>query len=452
MTGLPFIRKVPQSEASGPTAPGTPYLVSRTETSITVAFSPSSDPSGVAGYRAYIAQSPATPVRVSALNVDTVAATYTFTGLTTGLTYSIRFSAVDVWGNESALSGTYSDTPLEASLGSLVLNTEFDGLSLVSVQGDGTDVEYYRFSGTDGQTGQVFDANNPSLWGSSAPKFQVIGAGGRTADQHFTISTPSGAGKLPSPGRRLRVVRNFDHVQPSQCALKFEPTWNWTLQGMFFHAFRFYVPPTFPVTTQGQFTLAEVKSGGGDAPYPVVHLLCTREDIGGTVQTALKLGALRIDGANTYETWGSLWTPTATCVDGNGNPQDAYYNGIFFKVVGTLQQDAWYSVGFGGRMKTHNGNVAGNGADGWAGAWWAGPNVDGSPKEFSEMELKMLVTGRNLGYVTTPSVDYLFLMNHYVAGALASSGGDTGLNREWSRMRTGTDWWTGAPTRPAACV
>lgn len=451
MTLAPFVRRTVVAEAAGPTTPGTPYLVSRTETSITAAWAPSSDSSGVAGYRVYIAASPATPVRVSALNVDTVEATYAFTGLTSGITYAIRVTAVDVWGNESALSGTFEEEPATAALEDLVLNTEFDGLSLVSLGGDGTDVESYRFNGTDGQTGQVFDSTQPRLWGGPL-QFQVIGGGGYTADQHFTISTPSGAGKLPSPGTRLRVVRNFNHVQPSQCALKFEPTDGYTLQGMFLHAFRFYVPPTFPVTTEGQFTLAEAKSGGGDAPYPVVHLLCTREEINGSVQTALKLGAVRIDGANTYETWGTTFTPTASCVDGNGNPQSAYYGGIFFKVVGTLQQDAWYSVGFGGRMKTHNGNVAGNGADGWVGAWWAGPNVDGSPKDFDEMELKMLVTGRNLGYVTTPKIDYLFLMNHYVAGALASSGGDTGLNREWSRMRLGTDWWSGAPTRPAACV
>lgn len=115
MSLIPFVLKPAVAEVGLPTTPGTPYLVSSTETTLTVAFSPSSDPSGVAGYRAYIAAAPGTPARVSALNVDTVPTTFTFTGLSPATAYKVAFQAVDVWGNAGALSGEFT-TSAEASL------------------------------------------------------------------------------------------------------------------------------------------------------------------------------------------------------------------------------------------------------------------------------------------------------------------------------------------------
>jgi hypothetical protein len=323
------------------------------------------------------------------------------------------------------------------------LNATFEGLSLVSE--GGTDTKYYRFSGTDAVTGQVFDGSQPRMWGG-ALQWQVIGAGGFTADQHFTISFPTGVADLPGNGGCLRVVRNEDHVQPSQAALKFLPNTTWQNQGFALMGFRIRIPSGFPTTTNQQFTLMEVKSQGGDSPYSVVHLLLSREDIGGTDKWCMKLGAVSINGTNSYETWGSTTTQTATVTPA----QDAYYDGKFYKVLGdgTLTTEGWYTFIFGFRLKDHAGNVSGNGSDGWVGVWYAPPNGDGTPKDWSDCTLQQLVTGRNLGYVTGPSADYVFVLNHYNA-----NNGVTDLPWQYWRTRVTTNsWWADGPSRPAGAV
>lgn len=358
----------------------------------------------------------------------------------------------DVTKNAVAKTGTlypWTDKTLrsypEGAANNFVLDTRFDGLTLVSQSGDGTATEYYRFDGTDAQTGQVFDATRPRLWGGEL-QWQVIGAGGFTADQHFTITMPSGIADLPSPGTCLRIVRNENHVQPSQAALKFLPTDAWTAQGMVLQGFRLRIPSGFPTTTNQQFTLMEVKSQGGDAPYPVVHLLLSRENIGGTDKWALKLGAVRIDGANSYDTWGDDATPTVATASVTPT-QDAYYDGKFYKVLGdgTLTTEGWYTFIFGFRLKDHSGNVAGNASDGWVGTWYAPPNGNGTPKDWDECTLQQLVLGRNVGYVTGPSADYVFLLNHYNA-----NNGVTDLNWQYADLRLTTEWWADGPTIPAS--
>jgi hypothetical protein len=150
----------------------------------------------------------------------------------------------------------------------LALDTRFAGLSLVADGGSGSPDKYYVFSGTDSVTGQVFDSSTPRLWGGRL-QFQVIGGGAFTADQMFTLSTPSGDPDLPAPGNYLQIVRNEDFAGAAQTALKFLPTNAWTAQGFALIGFRIRLPSGYPTTTNHQFTLMEVKSQGGDAPYPV---------------------------------------------------------------------------------------------------------------------------------------------------------------------------------------
>lgn len=332
----------------------------------------------------------------------------------------------------------------------LTIDTRFAGLSIVQTGGTGNPDRNYQFRGTDTVTGQVFDATQPRMWGGPL-EFQAIGGGGFTAEQQFTISTPSNIEDLPAPGTCLQIVNNQGFIAPSQVALKILPTFTWQTQGMFAIGFRWRVPAGYPTTTNHQFTLAEVKSQGGNAPFPVVHLLASRESLpslGGASAWALKLGAVRIDGANTYNTWGTASAPTSTCTP----TQTDYSDGKFFSVGlgtagdGSLVTEGWYSVIFAGRLKDHNGNVAGNGADGWIGVWTASPNADGTPKAWNALTLRQLVLGRNLGFVTGPSADYLFVLNHYNQGPVQ------GLPIRWDSLRAHTAWFTDAPALPGSVL
>lgn len=147
---LPF-RKSPVSELVGPTVPGTPTLTGATDTTLSVAWTPSSDPSGVAGYRLYIAVAPGTPVRVSGLNVDTVACAYTFAGLADGVSYNIQVTAVDVYGNESARSATF--TNITAATFSWQDQAP-SGVTAIPYL-DGFGATSYGGSGRDGSAGRV---------------------------------------------------------------------------------------------------------------------------------------------------------------------------------------------------------------------------------------------------------------------------------------------------------
>lgn len=331
---------------------------------------------------------------------------------------------------------------------SLTIDTRFNGLSLVADGGTGTPDKYYQFSGTDGTTGQVFNGDTtPTLWGGIL-QAQVIGNGSFTADEMYTASFETGDSNLGGPGTCLGITRNEDHASGApQWALKFLPTVGWASQGFWLQAFRFKLPTGYPTTTNHQFTLAEVKSQGGDAPFPVVHLLMSRESLpslGGADGWALKMGAVRIDGTNSYDTWGAAASPTVPTATCSGYTD--YYDGKFYKAVTALEVEKWYSVVFGYRLKDHSGNVAGGGTDGWVACWWGEPNGDGSPIPYSSCSLAMLAEGRNLGYVTGPSADYVFLLNHY------SNSVSVATDRliKWADLKGDPSWWTGAPSRPGA--
>ena len=60
----------------------------------------------------------------------------------------------------------------------------------------------------------------------------------------------------------------------------------------------------------------------------------------------------------------------------------------------------------------------------------------------------MFVPGRNLGYVTGPKADYVFVLNHYSNNTTAAT--DRAI--KWADLRVDDDWWTDGPTRPAGAV
>lgn len=112
---LPLARRPAVNDATGPSTPGTPALAAAAGTdAFTVTWAPASDVSGVAGYRVYFSLDPAAPARISANNIDTVACTWTFSGLVAGTAYRVRVEAIDVFGNLSSLSGTVTITTATA--------------------------------------------------------------------------------------------------------------------------------------------------------------------------------------------------------------------------------------------------------------------------------------------------------------------------------------------------
>ena len=332
----------------------------------------------------------------------------------------------------------------------LLLDTVGNGLSIVADGGSGTPDKYYQLSGTDVSTGCVFNGDtSPNLWGGIF-QAQVIGDATYTADQMYTLTFETGDSNIGGAGTCIGITRNQDHLsgQAPQYAWKFLPTAGWASQGFWLGGVRFKLPSGYSTTTNHQFTLSEVKSQGGNDPYPVVHLLMSRESLpsqGGADTWCLKLGAVNINGNNDYDTWGdnaTPGTPTATCTGDTD-----YYDGKFYRAVTALQTEKWYTVIFGFRLKDHSGNVAGNGSDGWAACWWGEPNPDGSPCAWSACSLAMLVPGRNVGFVTGPSADYVFVMNHYSNNQTVATG-----KKIKYTFRGDTAWWADAPSRPAECV
>jgi chitodextrinase len=93
-------------DSAPPSAPTLFAATGATATSISVAWSPATDDTGVAGYGLY---------KGGTLNGTTGSASYTFTGLTCGTTYTLAVDAYDAAGNRSAqasISAATSDCPL----------------------------------------------------------------------------------------------------------------------------------------------------------------------------------------------------------------------------------------------------------------------------------------------------------------------------------------------------
>ena len=90
-------------DTTAPTMPTGLHVLSRTATSVTVAWTASTDNVGVTGYGAY---------RSGVLVGTPAAPTYTFTGLTCGRWYALAVDAVDAAGNHSAKTSilTYAAT------------------------------------------------------------------------------------------------------------------------------------------------------------------------------------------------------------------------------------------------------------------------------------------------------------------------------------------------------
>ena len=89
------------ADTQAPTVPSGVALVTRTATSISIGWTPSSDNVGVAGYHLYLGG--------SAVGTASGAA-YTFTGLTCGTDYTLGVDAYDAAGNQSAQATTAIST------------------------------------------------------------------------------------------------------------------------------------------------------------------------------------------------------------------------------------------------------------------------------------------------------------------------------------------------------
>ena len=85
----------PGADTTAPTAPANPAKTSGTTTSITVAWTASSDNTAVVGYGVY---------RSAVLQAAVTGTGYTFTGLVCGTTYPLAVDAYDSAGNRSSLS------------------------------------------------------------------------------------------------------------------------------------------------------------------------------------------------------------------------------------------------------------------------------------------------------------------------------------------------------------
>jgi hypothetical protein len=101
--------QVANSDTTPPTVPGTPTLVSRSNSDIAFAFTGSTDAHGVAFYSVYRANALAGPY---ALRESITTLSYTDQSLSAGTNYFYAVSATDTRGNESAKSGVLSTSTL----------------------------------------------------------------------------------------------------------------------------------------------------------------------------------------------------------------------------------------------------------------------------------------------------------------------------------------------------
>ncbi len=88
-------------DMTAPSAPGVPFVRNKTRTSITIAWSASSDNVGVTGYRIYVNDAAAAERRET---------DYTLEGLRCGGSYAVAVDAVDANGNRSQRASTTIET------------------------------------------------------------------------------------------------------------------------------------------------------------------------------------------------------------------------------------------------------------------------------------------------------------------------------------------------------
>ena len=110
----------PAPDTQPPTAPGTPHVTGSTATSITVAWTASTDNVGVSAYGKYLG---------GTLVGSTTATSTTFTGLACATSYGLAFDAVDAAGNRSlqstlqAATSPCPDTTPPSTPGALVASS-----------------------------------------------------------------------------------------------------------------------------------------------------------------------------------------------------------------------------------------------------------------------------------------------------------------------------------------
>ncbi|SDW57586.1 fibronectin type III domain-containing protein [Paenibacillus sp. CF384] len=130
--GLPYSGSAPDigryewsgtggGDTQAPTAPTNLAAPSKTDTTVSLTWTASTDNVGVSGYDVYRGT---TKVNTSLI---TGATSYTVNGLAASTAYSFTVKAKDAAGNESAASGTLSVTTNAASTGSFVKGINFNG-------------------------------------------------------------------------------------------------------------------------------------------------------------------------------------------------------------------------------------------------------------------------------------------------------------------------------------
>lgn len=118
------------SDSVAPTVPGTPQLVERAETTATISWAASADPSGIDHYNIYRAQGACSQGFNKTLLGTSATTTYQHTGRNSTDSKCYAISAVDGATNESAQSGELNSGPYVAPpVADLIFEQDFEALT-----------------------------------------------------------------------------------------------------------------------------------------------------------------------------------------------------------------------------------------------------------------------------------------------------------------------------------
>lgn len=192
-------------DTQAPTAPTNLASPSKTDTTVSLTWTASTDNAGVAGYDIY---------RGTTLAGSTATTSYTVTGLTAATAYTFTVKAKDAAGNESAASQPLSVTTSPAGAGIVSgsiykLTAQHSGQNL-DVDGgstaDGANVRQWPDNGTPQQQWKVFDAGGgyyKLISQASGKVLEVAGsssADGANVQQWTDNATPNQQWKITGLG------------------------------------------------------------------------------------------------------------------------------------------------------------------------------------------------------------------------------------------------------------
>lgn len=352
-------------------------------------------------------------------------------------TYYYRARTIDTAGRVSAYCAIVSVTT-PVNVVPAVMNTRFSSLSWAASTDYSPQGKNYLLAGTDSETGQVFSASSPQIWGSQwgSPHLQLL----NDTSQSVPLDT---AWTRAFTVDGLALTRNIPYVGVPQAAYRILPNAQFAGQGMVYIRGKFKLPAAMATNVDGSLSLAECKYNFSDSK---VQIDLSRE---GGVWFLRCIAQRAVAGASNL--WGTGSTPNRT----SAPTQDGFFSSpsgdisIFFK-RGVFADDPagaapdltrWYTYEMAFRLASPLGVVSGGAPSGWI---WAATTVGtpSAPAANGTGTQRFYVRGSNMFNEPAPGATIIFPFLHY--GNLPVQG----LPVTWRQVEVYDAWPADASAHP----